>query len=1263
MIRIFFIFSMLVCSLYVHAEQDEFSPWDAWRKGYSLYEDGEKNKAKNQQPEALKKYLESRDCYLAVKKAKPDWNQQIIDNRIKMCNREIDTLRKQIDQHAAAEQALPPPLQSSKTVSSSEIIIAGRNNLYELQIELDKYKKRFKENLEELEKLRQESERNRSSQLEIANLVKEKAVLGHRMDALQQKYDAMLEKQGAPEKEKQDLQNRLVEERMKLDIVNQRLKMQEAEQGKLKEEITELLRERKDLQLKQASSAEQVVSLARRIDDQNKLAEIRAKETENLRKELTELSEQNNLLNIKTKAGQDEINRLSKALENKATAPQQLAENRDLAKRLSIVAIENEQLRIESRELKKQESRSVTELKELRLALLSMTDQRDALTKVVKKLQEHNSKQETIDAARLQEMATMSARNQKLDAELKSYISKYEASQKRLETRLDSEYQNVLSLTNQVKDGLEKLKERDDELQKLQVRYSQSQDNNRRLSDTVQELKDKLTTRDDVATKFATTSADYRKLQDEQKRLQDELTKMEQINRENATIVAKYQVASKQLIQLAQNKTDLDILKIKHQQALELIAQLRKTSEITESKQVAMLTNELKNITDLQQKTEQKNSKYEKTIRENATLLADTKITLIESEAQREKLSTNLQQINAQVEELKKDKPQIEQLKKQFINLEKEKNTTLNLLTQAEDKIKQLTAQVRRYEDGKDSPERANDRIVATKDNTKEIRKLHNELAEERKTASELKVQIERLQKEQLAKVPELQKMQKILSQQQSIIAELEKESATLKAGSTTKERKIAVQNRAIEQYQQTISELEQQRQLVADLRRALTTKEAELTQIRTNGLSDDLLRRQLSAAAEIHRRQLSERDQRVNLLEQQLGAAENNQKQMQNDLTEMQKKVNLLESIRKSEIAAIENFNRSLSTDLARIPDSTPAKSPQEVAWHAAELLTVGDNAEKEQEIDVAMWNYRKILEFDPSNFQANARLGSICLNRGMYNDAAKYFHIAMKKEPQNAALALDYGLCLLEMKDYATARKLLSEAIQQHPNHDDLRAIHAVALNYCGDSATAITELREILKKSPNRHDVMIYLAEAIYDSGKNRDEAQKLYRDARKAGASPVAKLEKLGIASDNEQALQFLYNSAKESEQKADPTSAIWYYAQIRKLEGTQSKIANHLGLLQLQNNRPEEALENLRNRRDDFTSQVLCGIAGAMSGKHLDAAAHFRISQRMKRRSPKLNLDPAALELARKIETSMATQPETGQTVQAALEALRELLGN
>lgn len=1180
MIRIFFIFSMLVCSLYVHAEQDEFSPWDAWRKGYSLYEDGEKNKAKNQQPEALKKYLESRDCYLAVKKAKPDWNQQIIDNRIKMCNREIDTLRKQIDQHAAAEQALPPPLQSSKTVSSSEIIIAGRNNLYELQIELDKYKKRFKENLEELEKLRQESERNRSSQLEIANLVKEKAVLGHRMDALQQKYDAMLEKQGAPEKEKQDLQNRLVEERMKLDIVNQRLKMQEAEQGKLKEEITELLRERKDLQLKHASSAEQVVSLARRIDDQNKLAEIRAKETENLRKELTELSEQNNLLNIKTKAGQDEINRLSKALENKATAPQQLAENRDLAKRLSIVAIENEQLRIESRELKKQESRSVTELKELRLALLSMTDQRDALTKVVKKLQEHNSKQETIDAARLQEMATMSARNQKLDAELKSYISKYEASQKRLETRLDSEYQNVLSLTNQVKDGLEKLKERDDELQKLQVRYSQSQDNNRRLSDTVQELKDKLTTRDDVATKFATTSADYRKLQDEQKRLQDELTKMEQINRENATIVAKYQVASKQLIQLAQNKTDLDILKIKHQQALELIAQLRKTSEITESKQVAMLTNELKNITDLQQKTEQKNSEYEKTIRENATLLADTKITLIESEAQREKLSTNLQQINAQVEELKKDKPQIE-----------------------------------------------------------------------------------RLQKEQLAKVPELQKMQKILSQQQSIIAELEKESATLKAGSTAKERQIIAQNRTIEQYQQTISELEQQRQLVADLRRALTTKEAELTQIRTNGLSDDLLRRQLSAAAEIHRRQLSERDQRVNLLEQQLGAAENNQKQMQNDLTEMQKKVNLLESIRKSEIAAIENFNRSLSTDFARIPDSTPAKSPQEVAWHAAELLTVGGNAEKEQEIDVAMWNYRKILEFDPSNFQANARLGSICLNRGMYNDAAKYFHIAMKKEPQNAALALDYGLCLLEMKDYATARQLLSEAIQQHPNHDDLRAIRAAAINYCGDSATAITELREILKKSPNRHDVMIYLAEAIYDSGKNRDEAQKLYRDARKAGASPVAKLEKLGIASDNEQALQFLYNSAKESEQKADPTSAIWYYAQIRKLEGTQSKIANHLGLLQLQNNRPEEALENLRNRRDDFTSQVLCGIAGAMSGKHLDAAAHFRISQRMKRRSPKLNLDLATLELARKIETSMATQPETGQTVQAALEALRELLEN
>lgn len=55
MIKKLLIFSLLVIFANVYAVEEEFSPWDAWRKGYSFYEDGEKHKAKNQNAEALKK--------------------------------------------------------------------------------------------------------------------------------------------------------------------------------------------------------------------------------------------------------------------------------------------------------------------------------------------------------------------------------------------------------------------------------------------------------------------------------------------------------------------------------------------------------------------------------------------------------------------------------------------------------------------------------------------------------------------------------------------------------------------------------------------------------------------------------------------------------------------------------------------------------------------------------------------------------------------------------------------------------------------------------------------------------------------------------------------------------------------------------------------------------------------------------------------------------------------------------------------------------
>jgi tetratricopeptide (TPR) repeat protein len=277
------------------------------------------------------------------------------------------------------------------------------------------------------------------------------------------------------------------------------------------------------------------------------------------------------------------------------------------------------------------------------------------------------------------------------------------------------------------------------------------------------------------------------------------------------------------------------------------------------------------------------------------------------------------------------------------------------------------------------------------------------------------------------------------------------------------------------------------------------------------------------------------------------------------------------------------------------------------------------------------------------------------------MYNDAARYFHTALKNDLKNPNVALDYGLCLIELNDYSAAQKILADAVAQYPDNDDLRIVNAATINYCGDSEKAITELQKLHARMPERTDIMLYLAEAFYDSGEQLDKASNLYRKARKLGASPSPKLEKLGGVDNEEKALLFLYNSAKESEKNGDQLSAIWYYDQILKLEGEKSKIANHLGILQLKNNRPEDVLKNLRNRNNDLNAQILCGIASVMIDKYLDAAAFFRISQRMKINNNNLLINPEVDALARNTVQNMSAKNNADQTIQAALEALNNLL--
>ncbi len=1265
------ILTVLLCGtpLLIHAQAEDFSPWDAWRKGYSFYERAEKAQARNEARQALEAFLQARDYYLAVKKARPDWNQQIIDNRIKMCNREINALRASIDKTAIAQQALPPPLQDSAKTTTSREIVTSHANAYEITRELEKYKKEFLATVAERDKLKQEVERNRSTRLEIANLIKEKAALEQRLANLRSQNELLAAKQDEPEKEKKELQNRLLEERMKLDIVNQRLKLQDSEVDKLKKEIADLLTSRNEFREKADAASKKILVLERQVSDASKLAQLRQQEMTKLAEQYADLQKDADIQKVRVKNQQNEITRLGST--GSQTAAQQLKESRELAKKLTESSVQNERLTKESADLRKQNRETGDELKSMKEAVVTLTDQRDQTAQAYRNLTEQHTKALELKNALAKQVAELTKKNQEIDTERREYVDKYEKAQKRLETRLNSEYENVLALTKQVREEQEKLRQSSEELDKLRASYTKSQDNNVKLTETIQELKDRLTTQDDAGKQLLSVSADLRKLKEEYKQLQEANQKLDQENRDNAILAARFKTASEQLKQLTQSKAELDTLKLKHQQALETIAELKKTQAPPPVQTAAVPVDSSK-----LKEAEQKIAEYEKKLADNNELLKDSRAQLKESSEQQTSLSRQLAEangkltdLNSKIRKAEADLKELPLLKKQLDLLKDSLTAANNRLKDGQESLKELASVKKQLTDLRNKPAQqptppsplpvktqTNDNrlVEELRSNATLIASLREELAQQQKA--------HRMETENRTRIQSLLKIQeeKNLNAQNEIIRlgkELKQAEIKIKTSEKLKQEYAEALNNA----EKLQTEITRSNGVIVQLRQNLEETEKALKEKDASAGSDELLRRQLAAASEIHRRQLGERDARITQFEQRIAMNDTARKQVQNDLEEVRRKLAVLEATRQSELAAIENFNRTFSADLAKAVNNKPRMTPDEISFHATELQAVGESAEKEDEIDVALWNYRKILEFDPENANANARIGSICLKKGMYREAADHFNIAMKKGPLTPRQSLEYSQCLFETRDYMAAEKLLGEAVRKNTSDNDLRSAWASALTNLGQTAEAEKELRAVLKREPGRTDTMAYLAEALAESGR-KPEAEKLYRQARKLGSAPIAKLEKLlGNATGNDDAKAFLYQSAAEAEKNNDAISAIWYYAQIRKLEGEQSPVANRLALMQLENGKPEEALDNIRNRREDPESQLLAGLACAMMEKYLDAAAYFRISGRLKKDG--YAYKPELLQLAEKVNAAMAAVSAKGsnQPLEAAREALRHTI--
>jgi Anaphase-promoting complex, cyclosome, subunit 3 len=429
-------------------DEEEFSPWAAWRKGFSYFEKGERNQEKGKHKEALQAYQKAYQHYDSVKKARPNWKQSVIDGRIRMCQREINKLSKLLGTD-----------YSSKTENSYDRDKASSAELQSTKAELIKYRKKLFTALMELNELRERNKQQKNNLEQIEDLMRENRIFTEEYKLLQQKYTSLENQKKKPSLTEQRLKNQLVDTKIKNDILAQRLKLQQEKEKELNEEVAGLygyktkhknslkeldktienlkykLNQNAELQNKEAKKYQKVVSKVKSLDTYNKqiIANLKDKE-----EEVTKLD--------------DWLKQLRKKSGNQSEIQQEIIKANQVAnkKYQDIKKVNEKNIRDlqEMRSLLKGNNLAEEQLKK---TLQEINSQRGNVEKEYELLHKSYKQLLIIQKANTKEIAMLQNKQNKAEELVKDYSEKYKWSKKKLAARAHSDLENISSLNKQIR--------------------------------------------------------------------------------------------------------------------------------------------------------------------------------------------------------------------------------------------------------------------------------------------------------------------------------------------------------------------------------------------------------------------------------------------------------------------------------------------------------------------------------------------------------------------------------------------------------------------------------------------------------------------------------------------------------------------------------------------------------------------------------------------------------------------------------------------
>lgn len=462
----------------------EFSPWDAWRLGYTTFEKGIQLRDKGDYVGAVEQFNAARRHYVNVQKARPDWNQSIIQGRINDCDRELNALKKLVGSRPAA----PPAPRESSAIAGADFV-----ELQSIRQQAAGYKQKLFEAMTELEELRRQVEQGKTAAAEIANLLRDQRIQQEKYALLEKRYHTLEQQALEPDGRIEELRKQLLEEKLNSEVAAKRLQVAEARIQKLDRDAAELFNARGIAEAAarqkeaEATRLERELAELRRFQEeavsQRSALQFRLDQAEKKLKEATErddartqeLAQLRGQLREALKSGGDSVTLNAQLLEESRKLRKTLAE---MEKNAAAGQDQNVQLQNRQRELQLELVRTqetATRLEALRARLE---------TECVRLRKEAEQERSAAELSSV-ELKNLRERSRRLESDLQNWSERCAKLEKRLETRNSEDFRALAAA-----DGARK--KLADNLAAMESRYNTAARQVKELTTSVETMQKEL---------------------------------------------------------------------------------------------------------------------------------------------------------------------------------------------------------------------------------------------------------------------------------------------------------------------------------------------------------------------------------------------------------------------------------------------------------------------------------------------------------------------------------------------------------------------------------------------------------------------------------------------------------------------------------------------------------------------------------------------------------------------------------------------------